>query len=99
MLLKTRHNPSLFFVSFPFAVVLYDCSLPAFWVGIIFLIILTIGFIYEWSKGALYFTRQRFPLTSNYFVKLNITIIFRYSIIQQMCTGMSIDINNYTKKG
>jgi NADH-quinone oxidoreductase subunit A len=43
---------------FPFAVVLYDCSLHAFWVGIIFLIILTIGFIYEWSKGALYFTRN-----------------------------------------
>lgn len=43
---------------FPFAVVLYESSIVAFWVAIIFLIILTIGFVYEWSKGALKFTAQ-----------------------------------------
>jgi len=42
---------------FPFAVVLYDSSLTAYWFAIIFLVILTIGFVYEWGKGALYFTR------------------------------------------
>jgi len=43
---------------FPFAVVQYESNFYAFWIFIIFLIILTIGFIYEWSKGALYFTRN-----------------------------------------
>jgi NADH-quinone oxidoreductase subunit A len=43
---------------FPFAVTLYEVSLLGFWIAIIFLIVLTIGFIYEWSKGALKFTRQ-----------------------------------------
>jgi len=43
---------------FPFAVVLYESSLVAFWVAVIFLIILTVGFVYELSKGALKFTKQ-----------------------------------------
>jgi len=40
---------------FPFAVTLYETSLYGFWVVLIFLIILTIGYVYEWSKGALKF--------------------------------------------
>ena len=38
---------------FPWSIVLSKISLFGFWSMIIFLIILTIGFIYEWYKGAL----------------------------------------------
>lgn len=40
---------------FPFTTALYHTSFYGFWVVFIFLIILTIGFIYEFSKGALKF--------------------------------------------
>lgn len=40
---------------FPFGVTLYQTSTFGFWVIIIFLAILTIGFVYELSKGALKF--------------------------------------------
>ncbi len=43
---------------FPFAVSLYEISTMGFWVVIFFLIILTIGFVYEWSKGALKFAKD-----------------------------------------
>jgi NADH-quinone oxidoreductase subunit A len=38
---------------FPWAVALGDIGLFGFWSMIIFLAILTIGFVYEWKKGAL----------------------------------------------
>lgn len=38
---------------FPFSIVLADIGAMGYWVGISFLIILTVGFFYEWSKGAL----------------------------------------------
>lgn len=38
---------------FPWSVVLNNLSNVGFWVMIVFLIILTVGFIYEWFKGAL----------------------------------------------
>ncbi|MBN8542992.1 MAG: NADH-quinone oxidoreductase subunit A [Alphaproteobacteria bacterium] len=38
---------------FPWAIVLGDIGLFGFWSMMIFLGILTIGFIYEWKKGAL----------------------------------------------
>ncbi len=38
---------------FPWAVVLEDLGVYAFWSMMIFLGILVIGFIYEWRKGAL----------------------------------------------
>ena len=38
---------------FPWAVAFADISLVAFWSMMVFLGILTIGFIYEWRKGAL----------------------------------------------
>ena len=38
---------------FPFAVALGDIGLFGFWSMVIFLGVLTIGFIYEWKKGAL----------------------------------------------
>jgi len=38
---------------FPWAVALGDIGLFGFWSMIVFLGILTIGFVYEWKKGAL----------------------------------------------
>lgn len=38
---------------FPYSIALGDIGPLGYWVGILFLIILTLGFIYEWSKGAL----------------------------------------------
>jgi NADH-quinone oxidoreductase subunit A len=38
---------------FPWAITLGDVGLFGFWSMMIFLAILTIGFIYEWRKGAL----------------------------------------------
>ena len=38
---------------FPWAVSLRDVGLFGFWSVMIFLTILTVGFIYEWKKGAL----------------------------------------------
>ena len=40
-------------VLFPWAVSLGDIGLFGFWSMVVFLGILTIGFIYEWKKGAL----------------------------------------------
>jgi NADH-quinone oxidoreductase subunit A len=38
---------------FPWAVALGDIGLLGFWSMIVFLAVLTIGFVYEWKKGAL----------------------------------------------
>nr|NP_049302.1 NADH dehydrogenase subunit 3 [Porphyra purpurea]O99978.1 RecName: Full=NADH-ubiquinone oxidoreductase chain 3; AltName: Full=NADH dehydrogenase subunit 3 [Porphyra purpurea]AAD03105.1 NADH dehydrogenase subunit 3 [Porphyra purpurea] len=38
---------------FPWSLVLGQLSIFGFWSMIVFLIILTLGFIYEWKKGAL----------------------------------------------
>jgi NADH-quinone oxidoreductase subunit A len=38
---------------FPWALTLNKVTLFGFWSMVLFLIILTIGFIYEWKKGAL----------------------------------------------
>ena len=38
---------------FPWAISLYNLPLIGFWSVYVFLIILTIGFIYEWLKGGL----------------------------------------------
>ncbi|MEE8123343.1 MAG: NADH-quinone oxidoreductase subunit A [Alphaproteobacteria bacterium] len=38
---------------FPWAVALGDIGLLGFWSMVVFLAVLTIGFIYEWKKGAL----------------------------------------------
>lgn len=38
---------------FPWAVALGDIGLFGFWSMIVFLAVLTVGFIYEWKKGAL----------------------------------------------
>lgn len=38
---------------FPWAVAFKDLSLIGFWSMIVFLVVLTVGFAYEWKKGAL----------------------------------------------
>ena len=38
---------------FPWAVAFADMSMTAFWSMMVFLAVLTIGFAYEWKKGAL----------------------------------------------
>jgi NADH-quinone oxidoreductase subunit A len=38
---------------FPWAVVLRDVGMEAFWAMMLFLGVLCIGFVYEWRKGAL----------------------------------------------
>ncbi|MAU42063.1 MAG: NADH-quinone oxidoreductase subunit A [Kordiimonas sp.] len=38
---------------FPWAVALGDIGLFGFWSMVVFLLILTVGFVYEWKKGAL----------------------------------------------
>ncbi len=38
---------------FPWAVTLGDIGVFGFWSMVVFLVILTVGFIYEWKKGAL----------------------------------------------
>lgn len=37
----------------PFSIALADIGPVGYWVGVSFLTILTVGFFYEWSKGAL----------------------------------------------
>lgn len=50
-------------VFYPLAVTLYQVSLYGFWIGMLFLFLLTVGFVYEFGKGALYFTDQRSSIT------------------------------------
>jgi NADH-quinone oxidoreductase subunit A len=38
---------------FPWAIALQDIGMFGFWSMMIFLVVLTIGFVYEWRKGAL----------------------------------------------
>lgn len=38
---------------FPWAVALSDITIFGFWTMFVFLVILTVGFLYEWRKGAL----------------------------------------------
>lgn len=38
---------------FPWAVSLGEIGLFGFWSMVVFLIVLTVGFVYEWNKGAL----------------------------------------------
>lgn len=44
---------------YPVAVSLYSVSVYGFCIAIIFFIVLTLGFVYEFAKGRLYFTDYR----------------------------------------
>ena len=49
---------------YPLAVTLYSVSTYGFVVGVIFFTVLTVGFVYEFGRGALYFTDQRSAIRS-----------------------------------
>lgn len=44
---------------YPLATSLYQVGSYGFVVAILFFLVLTLGFMFEWGKGALYFTDQR----------------------------------------
>lgn len=46
-------------LTYPYAMNLYQTSTYGFWIFIIFFLVLTIGFVYEFGTGALYFTDKR----------------------------------------
>lgn len=50
---------------YPIRVTLYSVSTYGFWIAIIFFTVLTLGFVFELGKGALYFTDQRSAITSS----------------------------------
>lgn len=52
-------------VLFPVAVSLYQVTTYGFWIVTMFLILLTIGFVYEMGKGALKFTDHRSSINRN----------------------------------
>jgi NADH:ubiquinone oxidoreductase subunit 3 (subunit A) len=46
-------------VLYPLAVTLYQVTIYGFWIATLFLVLLTVGFVYELGKGALKFTDHR----------------------------------------
>lgn len=46
-------------LTYPYAVNVYQTSVYGFWIVMLFFFVLTIGFVYEFGKGALYFTDKR----------------------------------------
>lgn len=46
-------------LTYPYAMNMYQTENYGFWIFIIFFLVLTIGFIYEFGTGALYFTDKR----------------------------------------
>lgn len=46
-------------VFYPLAVTLYQVGSYGFWIGMLFLALLTLGFVYELSQGVLYFNDKR----------------------------------------
>lgn len=54
---------------YPFSVSLYETGSYGFWVFVIFFLVLTIGFVYEFGSGALYFTDKRSSIQNQGVVK------------------------------
>lgn len=48
---------------YPIAVSLSDVTIMGYWVAMLFAGVLTLGFVFEWAYGALYFTDQRSAIT------------------------------------
>jgi NADH:ubiquinone oxidoreductase subunit 3 (subunit A) len=48
---------------YPIAVALSDVTIMGYWVAMLFAGVLTLGFVYEWAKGSLFFTDQRSAIT------------------------------------
>lgn len=47
-------------LTYPYAVNVYETSHYGFWIVMFFFFVLAVGFVYEFGKGALYFTSARF---------------------------------------
>lgn len=56
---------------YPIAVNLYTAGAYGFTIAILFFVILTLGFVYEYGKGALYFTDQRSVITKSPCARIN----------------------------
>lgn len=50
-------------VFYPLAVTLYQVSTYGFWIGMLFLLLLAAGFVFEFGKGALSFSDHRSSIT------------------------------------
>lgn len=46
-------------LTFPYAVNVYQTGIYGFWIIILFFIVLSVGFVYEFGSGALYFTEKK----------------------------------------
>lgn len=44
---------------YPLASCIYTVQSYGFWIAMLFFIVLTVGFVYEFGKGALYFTNKQ----------------------------------------
>lgn len=77
---------------YPMASTMYTIGAYGFWIFIIFFIILTIGFVYEFGSGALYFTDKR----SNINVSKNDKTVKNspFTIQRRMYHTTKININN-----
>jgi len=51
-------------LTYPYAVTVYITGTYGFWIVIIFFFVLTVGFVYEFGSGALYFTDKRSEITT-----------------------------------
>lgn len=49
---------------YPLCVTLYQVSTYGFWIFVIFLVVLTVGFVLEIGSGVLYFTEQKSNIAS-----------------------------------
>jgi NADH:ubiquinone oxidoreductase subunit 3 (subunit A) len=52
-------------LTYPYAVSVYQSSSYGFWIVMIFFAVLTVGFVYEFGSGALYFTNKRSAISNN----------------------------------
>ena len=51
-------------LTYPYAMNLYQTGSYGFWVFILFFLVLTVGFVYEFGTGALYFTDKRSSIST-----------------------------------
>jgi NADH-quinone oxidoreductase subunit A len=63
---------------FPAAVSMYNIGNSGFWILIFFLVVLTIGFVYEYASGALNYTNKErdseHPLANYLFYKSSVSL-------------------------
>ena len=72
-------------LTYPYAVSVYQSSSYGFWIVMIFFAVLTVGFVYEFGSGALYFTNKRSAISNNSAVlqyKTPLKKKYRYKVIQ-----------------